>query len=86
MGVLSEEEFADKKKVLLDDLDVLSASDDPIKKCCYLSGALMFSLKIAFDRVLQIIGRLSFRATNASISENAVQDGVQKYCDKFSKC
>ena len=46
----------------------------------------MFSLKIAFDRVLQIIGRLSFRATNANISENAVQDGVQKYCDTFSKC
>ena len=46
----------------------------------------MFSLKIAFDRVLQIIGRLSFRATDANISENAVQDGVQKYCDKFSKC
>ena len=46
----------------------------------------MFSLKIAFDRVLQIIGRLSFHATNANISENAVQDSVQKYCDKFSKC
>ena len=60
-------------------LDVLSASDDPIKKCCYLSGALMFSLKIAFDRVLQIIGRLSFRATNANISENAVQDGTDSF-------
>ena len=39
----------------------------------------MFSLKIAFDRVLQIIGRLAFRATNANISENAVQDGSDMY-------
>ena len=35
MGVLSEDEFADKKEFLLNDpiLDVLSANDDPIK-CC----------------------------------------------------
>ena len=39
----------------------------------------MFSFKIAFDRVLQIIGRLSFRATNANISENAVQDGTDSF-------
>ena len=39
----------------------------------------MFSLKIAFDRVLQIIGRLSFRATNVNISENAVQDGTNNF-------
>ena len=39
----------------------------------------MFSLKIAFDRVLQIIGHLLFRATNANISENAVQDGTNSF-------
>ena len=39
----------------------------------------MFSLKIAFDRVLQIIGRLSSCATNANISENAVQDGTDSF-------
>ena len=39
----------------------------------------MFSLKIAFDRVLQIIGRLSFLATNANISQNAVQHGTDSF-------
>ena len=37
------------------------------------------SLKIAFDRVLQITGRLSFRATSANISEIAVQDRTASF-------
>ena len=54
----------------------------------------MFSLKIAFDRVLQIIGRLSrsvppmqtFLKTRYRMVQTVFSLNVQKYCDKFSKC
>ena len=68
-------------------------TDDPIKNCCYLSGTLMFSLKIAFDRVLQIIGAFhsvppmqTFLKTRYRMVQTVFSLSVQKYCDKFSKC